>query len=215
VQLVREPKSAATLVDAVCELCEKEKLLLHDVEFATMFQAAVMAPLCREAREMLLSGALSETSVLKSVESCPPSLRPSLDRLHKVARSVRLLERMGLRPNVTIPENDWSWASVLGLCDRLYRSECTRLVSLILNERGGLLVVQEMRESFGNAPASADWPVSELLWTDANKAGYQAVGRFVERLERAKRGEFLSFFFFFLPVTCFERYFSSLECESC
>lgn len=125
-----------------------------------------------------------------------------------VARSMRLLERLGAKSEFctmyagnTLIQSDVdslghgeagearTWAEVTRLCEKLYREECSRVVLLVLREHGGLDVVRRMRESLGSEPSFADWPVSELLWTPSNRAGYQAVGRLVNALRTAKEGE--------------------------
>ncbi len=176
------------LVDAVWEMSEREILLECDSKFAVSLRDAVMAPLCRDAQELLFKGMCDEKSLLQSVDSCPRVLLSSFEKLQRVAKSVRLLDQMNEAQRNAVVEQQISWSHVMRQCEALYQSECGRLVHLLLYKRGGLNVLEQMRESFGAAPLSVDWPLSELFWTDTNKQGYQAVGKFVETLQSAKKG---------------------------
>jgi hypothetical protein len=201
-ELVREQRkheSQRVFIDIVCGFCERELLLQYDVDFVLCLNAAVMTPLCRMVQELMRRGQISELLERKLLDAdeCPRVMRGLLERLLCVGRTVKLLNVMGEQQSVDALEETSSWTVISKQCEHLYFTECRRLVSVILVDRGGLAAARKLRESFGALPESTEWPVSELLCSEANRQKYFAVGRFVNAMQRTRKGCFFFFFFFF------------------
>jgi hypothetical protein len=178
---------AVRLVDSVGRLHEEERLLQQDVEFVERWLSRATEPLCRMAGQLMTHGSVAGTDRDGLFdEKGPRVLAPHWQRLQCLARTVDLLHRMEESVASSEGPEMTSVDSVVHRLDALYSRECRRLVALVLHERGGLAVARKLRQSFGKLPETVEWPVSEVLATEAVRPSYRAVGVFVKSLQQCR-----------------------------